>query len=217
MIKVVRDRFKVIGPYVAGKSVLDIGCVDARPGGIKKYRSTGLHIFLKEKSRELVGVDIDPEGIEEMKKDGYRVICANAENMDIGRKFDCIVGGELIEHLSNPGLFLDNMAKHLNDEGHLILTTPNAFNIRLFWRILKKNDVKVHREHTCWYDPLTLTRLLTRHSFQAEKIFFTNRKKWYLKKYLFKPKYQIPKLITFLRPYFSGTVVVIAKKRAVSR
>jgi SAM-dependent methyltransferase len=136
--------------------------------------------------------------------------------MDLGRTFDCIVAGEVIEHLSNPGAFLDKMALHLKPDGHLIITTPNAFNIRLFWRILKNNNIKAHGEHTCWYDPLTLTQLLMRHSFGVERIFFSNRKKWYLRKNIFKLKYQMPKLITFARPYFSGTIVAIAKKRAAS-
>lgn len=210
--KLIKDRFAAIEPYVRGKAVLDVGCVDARPDGRRKYKSTGLHIFLNERARELMGVDCDSEGIQSMKEDGYNCAYADAETMNLERKFDCIVAGEVIEHLSNPGFFLENMRRHLADGGFLILTTPNAFGIVNFYRILTKNAVKVHGGHTCWYDQVTITQLLLRHCFSVKEAFFSNKRKWYKKRYFYKLKYQIPKLLSGIRPYFSGTLVVVAKK-----
>ena len=212
-IKIVKNRFSAIEPHISGKTVLDIGCVDARPDGKKKYESTGLHRFLNEHASQVIGVDTDQDGVRQMNKDGYNVIEANAEDMNLGRQFDCIVAGEVIEHLSNQGLFLQNMKRHLLENGALIITAPNAFGILNFWRILSKNKIKVHAEHTCWYDPITIEQLLRRYSFEIEEIFFTNKSKWYLKKYFYKLKYQIPKLISNIRPYFSGVVIVIARQR----
>lgn len=214
-IKVVKNRFDAIESYIKGKTVLDIGCVDARPDGKKKYQSTGLHRFLNEHASQLIGVDTDQDGVKQMQKDGYNVIEANAEDMNLGRRFDCIVAGELIEHLSNQGLFLRTMKRHLVENGALIITTPNAFSIVSFWRILRKNKVKVHAEHTCWYDPITVEQLLRRHSFEIEEILFTNKSKWYLKKYFYKLKYQIPKLISNIRSYFSSVIIVIARQRTI--
>jgi SAM-dependent methyltransferase len=212
-IKIVKNRFSAIEPHIKGKTVLDIGCVDARPDGKKKYESTGLHRFLNEHASQLIGVDIDQDGVKQMNKDGYNVIEANAEDMNLGRQFDCIVAGELIEHLSNQGLFLENIKRHLVENGTLIITTPNAFSIVSFWRILRKNKIKVHAEHTCWYDPITIEQLLRRYSFEIEEIFFANKSKWYLKKNFYKLKYQIPKFISNIRPYFSGVIIVIARRR----
>jgi SAM-dependent methyltransferase len=212
-IKIVKNRFSAIEPHIKGKTVLDIGCVDARPDGKKKYKSTGLHRFLNEHASQLIGVDTDQDGVKQMKQDGYNVIEANAEDMNLGRQFDCIVAGELIEHLSNQGLFLENMKRHLVENGTLIITTPNAFSIVSFWRILRKNKIKVHAEHTCWYDPVTIEQLLRRYAFEIEEIFFANKSKWYLKKNFYKLKYQIPKFISNIRPYFSGVIIVIARLR----
>ncbi len=212
-IRIVKNRFTAIEPYIAGKIVMDIGCVDARPDGKKKYRSTGLHRFLYDHASQLVGVDIDRDGINQMRRDGYNVIEANAEDLNLERRFDCIVAGEIIEHLSNQGLFLENMKRHLTENGVLIITTPNAFSILSFWRILKKNRIKVHAEHTCWYDPMTIQQLVGRYSFEIEKLFFANKSKWYLKKNFYKLKYQIPKLISSIRPYFSGVIIVIARQK----
>lgn len=212
-ITIVKNRFSAIELYVKGKTVLDIGCVDARPDGKKKYKSTGLHHFLNTHASQLTGVDTDPDGVKQMKQDGYNVIESNAEDMNLGRQFDCIVAGEVIEHLSNQGLFLENMKRHLVKNGVLIITAPNAFGILNFWRILRKNKIKVHAEHTCWYDPITIEQLLRRHSFEIEGLFFSNKSKWYLRKNFYKLKYQIPRLISNIRPYFSGVIIAVAKQK----
>ena len=44
----ITDKFKALEPFIRDKRVLDIGCVDARPDGNKKFTKTGLHIFLKD-------------------------------------------------------------------------------------------------------------------------------------------------------------------------
>lgn len=212
--EVTKDRFATIGAYVKGKRVLDIGCVDARPDGTRKYRSTGLHLFLKEHASFLLGADIDDEGVQQMKREGYNVIHADVETMDLGEQFDCIIAGEVIEHLNNPGLFLSTVKKHLSDDGVIILTTPNVFNVVNFYRVFRDSKVKVHPGHTCWYDPVTLSQLLKRFSFETEKILFTNKRKWYNRRYFYKLKYQIPRLISSMRPYFSGTIIAIARNSA---
>lgn len=209
----VRNRLSIIEPYIKNKSVLDIGCVDFRPGNVRKYESTGLHKFLKEHSAELIGVDLDSEGAAEMTKSGYNVIAGNAEDMDLDRQFDCIVAGEVIEHLNNAGDFIATMRKHLKDDGILIVTTPNAFCIKHFFNIARRNKISVHAHHTCWYDPLTLSQLVDRYDMEATSIFFANKSKWYRKKYFYKIfRYQIPKFITWLRPYYSGTIIGVIKK-----
>ncbi|MCW8195520.1 class I SAM-dependent methyltransferase [Proteobacteria bacterium 005FR1] len=209
----IRNRLDVIGPYIDQKKVLDIGCVDCRPGGIRKYESTGLHKFILSKANSVVGVDIDGAGVEEMCRNGYTVICDSAESMRLGEKFDCIVAGELIEHLNNAGLFLETMREHMADDGVLILTTPNACSISNTISILKKNRIKVHPDHTCWYDPVTLNQLVGRFRLRVKALYFTNKEKWYRPRYFYKIfRYQMPKFFTWLRPYFSGTLVAVIEK-----
>lgn len=213
IMKLLKDRITIIEPLVKNKSVLDIGCVDARPDGTKKYASKGLHNFLKEKAKELTGVDIDEEGVKAMNSEGYNIIAANGETMNLGEKYDCIVAGEIIEHLSNAGLFIEKVYEHLKDDGVFIVTTSNAFAISSFTRIFAKNKIKVHSEHTCWYDPKTLSELLRRYSFEVEDVYFSNKPRWYLKKNFYKLKYQFLKFIVRFRPYFSGSVIIVAKKK----
>ena len=204
------SRLSVIEPFIKGKDVLDIGCVDSRPGEIRKFESTGLHKFIKLHANTLQGVDIDGVGAREMTAKGYNVVEGNAENMDLGKTYDTIVAGEIIEHLNNAGLFLGTMKKHLKDSGTLIITAPNAFGISNFSRIFRKNSIKVHPDHTCWYDPLTITQLASRYDFEVKALYFTNKEKWYNKKYFYKIfRYQLPKLITWWRPYYSGNIIAV--------
>ena len=209
----IENRLAIIQPYAKNKSVLDIGCVDARPGDVRKYESTGLHKFLMTLTDDIQGVDIDAEGAKEMQASGYNVVAADAEDMDLNQQFDCIVAGEIIEHLNNAGKFLETMNKHLKDHGVLIITTPNACGILNTLRIIKGNNIKVHPGHTCWYDPITLTQLVNRYQLCVKNIYFTNKKKWYQKKYFYKIfSYQLPKFITWLRPFFSGTIIAVIVK-----
>lgn len=209
----IKSRLEVIAPYLEHKKVLDIGCVDYRPGGIRKYESTGLHRFVLSKAASVVGVDLDSTGVEEMRANGYNVVCENVETMRLGEKFDCIVAGEIIEHLDNAGLFLETMREHMTDTGVLIITTPNAHSISNILRILRKNRVDPHPDHTCWYDPATLHQLIKRHQLRIKALYFTNKEKWYRPRYFYKVfRYQFPKFITWLRPYCSGTLVAIVEK-----
>ena len=161
--------FDIILPYIKGKEVLDLGCVNHN----SKYKNDPLwvHGFLNKHSKVL-GVDILKEEVEKLKKEGYNIIYDDVETMNLNKKFDVIVAGELIEHLSNQGLFLENCKRHLKEKGILILTTPHTFNLRysLMNLFLLRDNPKVCQEHTCQYSPQTIRELLERNGFNVLKI-----------------------------------------------
>lgn len=115
---------------------------------------------------DAVGIDIDAEGVRALAAMGYNVILADAQTMDLGRTFDTIVAGEVIEHLENPGQFIRNAARHLKPGGVLIISTPNPFHQMQAWKIWRYGRPEVHEDHTHWQDPVTLTNLLRRCSFE---------------------------------------------------
>ena len=199
---VVNDRLSILLERVRGKTVLDVGCADMR------YRFThphyqDLHSSLAKETREILGVDIDEDGITAMKAMGFNVQRADAETMNLGRRFQLIVGGDVIEHLANPGLFLTNMHLHLEDEGELIITTPNPFNFQQGFKILKHNCIRAHPEHTLWICPAALKRLLVNCGFEMTHLFWIRDRKWY----------HPSRWPSFLRPYWSPSFLAVAQKR----
>lgn len=144
--------------------VLNVGCVGGRPPfGHLKW----LHGLIRKKAGYVVGVDNDKEGIRRLQKHGINVAYADAQEFALNSdKFDVIVAGELIEHLSNPGLFLDCSKENLEPDGKLILTTPNARHLGIAF-----SDRRSF-EHIQLYSPSVLTGLLKRHEFKVIEVQF---------------------------------------------
>jgi len=91
---------------------------------------------------------------------------------DLERKFDIIVAGELIEHLENRGVFLENVKKHLKDNGIFFLTTPNPTSFRFFvyGLINREPDFEGHIKYFT-YDAL---KLILEKYFRVEKMGFNH-------------------------------------------
>ena len=137
-----------------GKNVLDLGCVQ----DIAKVDSPDwLHAKIKEIATSLIGFDIIP-----IRKKGFHIYKVNLEEIfkADSRFFDTVVAGDIIEHLSNPGMFLDNIKRLRFDKA--IITTPNVMSPK-YWTLGKE---KVHKGHTCWYSMQTLSQLLSRKGFE---------------------------------------------------
>ena len=180
--EVAYDREDVIAQYVATGDVLDLGVVDARRALAPRAEqladcSSLLHDRIRKINPNVLGVDIDPEGVEILRKRGYNVVAADVETMDLGRQFDVVVAGEIIEHLPNPGRALTTIRKHLKPGGRLILSTVNPFCIEQWWKILKYNDVQVHEEHTMWFDPRTLGRLLAMSGYEVQRLYWLRKRR----------------------------------------
>jgi 2-polyprenyl-3-methyl-5-hydroxy-6-metoxy-1,4-benzoquinol methylase len=170
--RTVTDRFAAIEPHIRTGSVLDLGCVDSRPArdGTRDRLERKPDLLLRRivaANPDTTGVDLDPEGVAALRAEGIRAEVGDVETMDLGRTFDCIVAGEIIEHLENPGRFLRNMQRHLAPNGVLIVSTPNPFYQGQVWKIWRYGRPMVHEDHTNWQDPLTLSHLLERTGYEV--------------------------------------------------
>ena len=154
------DRYDYILNKCNWKDVLDLGCVDHNFLIHSKDKDhPWLHKNIKKVAKTLLWVDFLEKDIELMNQNWYNAVQANVETMDLWKKFDVIVAWEIIEHLQNAGMFLQSCKKHLNNNWILIITTPNPFYYFHQIQILLHWHPIIHKEHTCYFDPQTLSYL----------------------------------------------------------
>ncbi|HEY1125975.1 MAG TPA: bifunctional 2-polyprenyl-6-hydroxyphenol methylase/3-demethylubiquinol 3-O-methyltransferase UbiG [Sphingobium sp.] len=122
-IRAAIDRHWTLDPRamkpLAGKRVLDIGCGAglaseplARMGAaLTAIDAAHENIAVAREHADAMGLSIDYRhcGVEDLKEPA----------------FDLIVSLEVIEHVTNPALFLGHVAQLLKPDGLLILSTPN--------------------------------------------------------------------------------------------
>lgn len=196
-------RFHQLQPYFVDKDVLDIGCA------VGYHKTDWMHGNIKVVAKNLYGIDLDRGAIEIIKEKGYNVDFGDAQNFDLGRKFNFIHAGELIEHLDNPGGFLKSVYKHLEEDGEVLITTPNGLRVNNVI-YASTGGLKVNAEHTCWFCEYTLRTLFERMGFEIVEV-------GYLKHETFGVFRKIMlKLRTALLPdrVAWNTVYVVAKKKA---
>lgn len=114
-------------------------------------------------------MNIDSKGVERLCEMDYNVIHGDAQNFEHGCTYDVIVAGDLIEHLSNYGNFLESCIRHMTTESSLIMCTPNPWHwhkiIRALW-----GEVPVNGERTCWMCPTTLSQLAKRYGLKITEV-----------------------------------------------
>lgn len=129
------------------------------------------HNMLIRRAREVYGVDLEYD--EHVLRDLSHYKKASAENFDFGEiQFDVIFGGDVIEHLSNPGLFLDCSKKALKKGGVLIISTPNCFNL---WNLISKlmrYEPAVNNDHTCYFNEKTIRQLYLKNGWEVTEILY---------------------------------------------
>jgi len=158
------------------KQVLHLGCVDRGHLYERFKRNELMHQRLAAVSKELWGVDIDEKGIEYLRSQGFGNllvgdICSLDRLQGLQNKFfDVIVASEVLEHLQNPGFFLEGVKSFMKPgDTELVLTVPNAFRIdNLFW--LFRGVEYVHPDHYYWFSYYTVCHLLEKKGFDVKSV-----------------------------------------------
>jgi 2-polyprenyl-3-methyl-5-hydroxy-6-metoxy-1,4-benzoquinol methylase len=159
-------RTDEIVDLVQGPAVLDVGCAGhhVQPG-----HPTWLHGKLRERFR-VTGIDVSATNVELMHKLGFDDIHVGvAETFNLDRKFDTIVAGEVVEHMSNVGQFFANAREHLAPGGRIVLSTPYVFSLMYaFYAAKHYPKTCENQEHTCWFCLSTLRELSRREGLEIE-------------------------------------------------
>ena len=167
------DRNDYLKAVIKGGAVLHVGCSDFPITEERINEKNLLHGFLQETAREMIGIDLSEEGVAIMKRHGYDdVQVMDAEDMKFSRTFDFIVAGDVLEHISNPGLFLRSVGGLLSRNGELIVGVPSAFTFNNLkpWFLGRE---QVHADHVFYFSPKTLAGLCGRFGLLPVKLVFT--------------------------------------------
>jgi 2-polyprenyl-3-methyl-5-hydroxy-6-metoxy-1,4-benzoquinol methylase len=124
-------------------------------------------------AKKIIGLDKNEKGVELLKSRGYDARIQNVEEkFDLKEKFDVILIEEVLEHLNNVGICMENIRNHLKSNGILIITTPNAHSASFFLQRLFRDEISgvSITDHTLWYDKNTLSTLLKRYNFQIKEM-----------------------------------------------
>ena len=178
-IKIVQ-RLDFLKEICKGKKVLHLGCTNYPYTNEVLDNGTLLHSQLEKIAESLFGFDYDQKGLDILQNKGvknlYQADVEKLEDVVLDEKFDVIISGEMIEHLNNPGLFLNGIKRFMNLQTDLVITTINAYcGLRFVLYFLRgKGGVQeaVHPDHVAYYSYATLNLILQRHSLDVREFLF---------------------------------------------
>lgn len=160
-----RRRIKPLLPKLRGKKFLDVGC----NYGFAAAAAAGLGLDAK-------GIDVDESSVALAKKQfgniaEYQKISVE-DYAAMGHKADMVFTSEVIEHVLDPNSFVASIAKILNTDGVLFLTTPDGGHWSLPKDFTKWPSV-MPPEHLSYFTRKGLKSMLERHGFTDIKMPFT--------------------------------------------
>ncbi|HKX84998.1 MAG TPA: methyltransferase domain-containing protein [Pyrinomonadaceae bacterium] len=176
----VAQRVDFIKEVCAGKKVLHLGCSNHPYTLDAIEKDMLLHFELAKSARELFGFDYDQEGLNILAEAGvtnlYRADLEDLDAVPLNDTFDVVIGGEMIEHLSNPGKFLEGIKRFMNVDTDLVITTVNAYCAMRFliYGVTGKGGSQepVHPDHVAYYSYRTLNLTLERANLRLKDFLF---------------------------------------------
>ncbi len=98
------------------EDVLEVGCGRGTTGALVQER----------RGCRVTGLELNPVVARDAATRLHRVICGDAEEVEVDGRFDAVIALELFEHLVEPIPFLQRMVALLRPGGRVVLSTPNV-------------------------------------------------------------------------------------------
>lgn len=147
------DKMDFIVDRCRGKDVLDLGCINHSWETAVALGDNWLHHRISRVASSVVGLDLLEADAKILSQRGYDIRAGNAESFHLGKTFDVIIAGDLIEHLADLSRFLGCVREHMRPDSIFVVTTPNAFNVEQLFRIIALNRTVVNAQHSAWFEP----------------------------------------------------------------
>ena len=193
------------------RRILDVGCASGAVGEALKA----------EGAVEVVGIEVDPVYAERAATRLDRVIRADVEELvsqpamldEIGT-FDCLLAGDVLEHLRDPWTVLGSLARLLDPGGTAVVSLPNIRHWQTFWYLGVKGSWPRHgegifdRDHLRWFTVADGIALLEGAGLQAQVV-----ERMYRLRRTISPRDHIARRLgrTPLRPFFTFQFVIVGR------
>jgi len=169
------DKLEWVLSRTKDRSVLHLGPTDSPATQKNAEARRLLHQKLQGHCRELVGLDLDADCIEILRSDfGISdILHGNAEQLGSifpDRKFDVVIAGDILEHVSNFGLVLEGVRKVLAPGGRLLITTPNALAIKRVLGALILRQERNNPDHLYFFSPMNLWQASARFGYRISEM-----------------------------------------------
>ena len=203
--------------YIEGKklTVLDVGCATGANGQ-----------WLKDNNRIdfIAGIELDATMAQKAEQIYNKIITGNLETLKPASifhdyKFDYIILGDILEHLTNPWDTLKELTTLLKTDGKVIISLPNIQHINTFVNIYIKgewayNDRGIYdKTHLRWFTLKNIKHLINYSNLRIIKL---------KRKYRFRDalgaKFPLGSKIIFtllFKKLFTFQYVVVCEKRKV--
>ncbi|MDE1906781.1 MAG: methyltransferase domain-containing protein [Rhodospirillales bacterium] len=145
---------------LSARTILDVGCAQGALGADYLRRNPACRVL---------GIEMDEAAAAHARQRLSEVFVGNVENtpmpFEVPDGIDCIVYGDVLEHLTDPWAVLKEHAKYLSPQGTVLVCMPNvehwSFAARLLTGSFDYEDQGLFdRTHLRWFTPRTMARAL---------------------------------------------------------
>jgi hypothetical protein len=212
------SREGAITEMIKGQNVIHIGCSDHIPVINQKIsNNTWLHKLISDNAKHCVGIDIDRESIEYIKKEtGFQNVYHGNILIDTfdrinERNWDYVVFGEIVEHLDNPVNFLKVFKERYREKvAKFIITVPSIYNIHQFKNMMNYLEI-INSDHRFWFTPYTITKVLVSAGYNPEKISYANLQSLSIKELIIRKIKRITGMKVEYPFYYFNTIIITGK------
>ena len=161
----------------SSQKILDVGCSDGTLGAYLRSVSPDRTVF---------GIEIDETFFQVAKNRLNSAVNADLNRVELidvynGEKFDCIVFGDVLEHLENPALQLKYAVDKLEMGGVVVVSMPNIRHVFALYSIFfrgtfPRNDRGLFdRTHLRWFTIADARSLIEGSGLKLENVIYSLR------------------------------------------
>lgn len=198
------------------KDILAIG--ETNMDFVERYGGDNISEFrfarLRKINSTIIGADYVKKNVDAAKQAGYNFVHIDIQDAKsikkaVGnKKFDLILFLNVIEHLSNTQMAMENLRELLKPTtGRLIISTDSPYYFRQWINRILGLKIRVHTDHTAFIVPENMLQICER-----SKLTLVSTETAHFVKTTFASKC-VAKFFNWLHPYFLDEFIYVVKRK----